>query len=442
MQPRTVLLLTAVLAFSAAVPCSAGERPPNVVLIMADDMGYECVRANGGTSYQTPHLDALAESGLRFTNCHSQPICTPSRVQIMTGIYNNRNYVRFGLLDTKATTFAQLLKQAGYATCIGGKWQLSGGADAPQHFGFDEHCLWQLTRRPGRYPNPGLEVNGREIDYTSGEYGPDLVSDFLCDFMQRHRDRPFLVYYPMILPHWPFEPTPDSDDWDPRAKGVLKGVGEAKYFDDMVAYTDKMVGKLVARLDTLGLRENTVVLFTGDNGTYKGIRSVLNGREMAGGKGSTIDAGTHVPLIGAGQGVPRGQVCADLIDFSDFLPTLLDLAGVALPESIRFDGRSFGPQLRGEPGSPRKWVYCWYHRDGKRNRATQHVRTVRHKLYASGRFFDVLDDPLEQRPLDRAALTPEVAAVYRQLVVALAERVDETEAETKRRRAAKVKKED
>ena len=404
---------------------------------MADDMGYECVRANGGTSYQTPNLDALASSGIRFTNCHSQPICTPSRVQLMTGIYNNRNYIRFGFLDPSAVTFAQQLRESGYATCIGGKWQLSGGMSAPRHFGFDEFCLWQLTRRPSRYPNPGLEVNGREIDYTQGEYGPDVVSDFLCDFMTRHRDGPFLVYYPMILPHWPFEPTPDSPDWNPRAKGVLKGVGQDEYFDDMVAYTDKMVGKLVTRLEELGLRDRTVVLFTGDNGTYKSIRSVLNGREMYGGKGSTIDAGTHVPLIVSGPGVPRGQTCADLVDFSDILPTVVELAGAKLPAGVRLDGRSFAPQLRGQRGQPRDWSYCWYERNGKRNKASQHVRTVRHKLYADGRFFDVIRDPLEESPLSVESLPADAHRVYRQLAVVLADHMDITEAETRSRAAQK-----
>ncbi|MFK7819459.1 MAG: sulfatase-like hydrolase/transferase, partial [Planctomycetaceae bacterium] len=401
----------------------------------ADDMGYECVRANGGTSYQTPNLDKLAANGLRFTNCHSQPICTPSRVQIMTGIYNNRNYIEFGLLDPKATTFGHLLKKAGYSTCIGGKWQLKGdGMNAPKQFGFDEHCLWQLTRRPSRYPNPGLEINGKEVDYSDGEYGPDVVSDFLCDFISRHKDGPFLVYYPMIPPHWPFEPTPDSEDWAPKAEGVLKGVGKNKYFDDMVTYTDKMVGKIVQRLDELKIADNTIVLFTGDNGTYKQIKSVLNGNQMYGAKGSTIDAGTHVPFIVGGPGVPHGQVCNDLVDFSDFLPTLVELAGASAEKNTKLDGRSFAPQLRGEPGNPRDYIYCWYERNGKRAKASQHVRTATMKLYATGKFFNTEADPLELKPLDPEALEPGTKAAYRRLRFALAEHLRVTEEETKRRK--------
>ena len=147
---------------------SSSPDKPNIILIMADDMGYECVNANGGTSYQTPHLDKLAETGIRYEHCYSQPLCTPSRVKIMTGKSNARNYVSFGVLDRKQTTFAHLLKKAGYATCIVGKWQLGKEADSPQHFGFDESCLWQHTRpardqhgRDTRYPNPHVEVNGQ-----------------------------------------------------------------------------------------------------------------------------------------------------------------------------------------------------------------------------------------------------------------------------------------
>ena len=169
---------------------AAPQKQPNFILIMADDMGYECVHSNGGTTYTTPHLDELARTGARFEHCYSQPLCTPSRVKIMTGMSNFRNYVQFGVLDRKQTTFAHLLKKSGYATCIVGKWQLGKQPDSPQHFGFDQSCLWQHTRparspdnKDTRYPNPRVEINGKPKDYTNGEYGPDVVTDFLCDFI-------------------------------------------------------------------------------------------------------------------------------------------------------------------------------------------------------------------------------------------------------------------
>lgn len=412
----------AVFAFGglSAPVVAADAARPNIVLIMADDMGFECVGANGGESYRTPNLDKLAEQGVRFEHCYSQPLCTPSRVQIMTGIYNSRNYVRFGLLDPSAYTFGNLLRDAGYATCVVGKWQLEGGFDGPGRFGFDEYCLWFLTRRPNRYPNPGLEINGEEVDFRTGEYGPDIVSDYACDFIRRHAqgEEPFFLYYPMILPHWPFEPTPDSADWDPafrRGDESEKNYNmrDPKYFVEMVHYVDKLVGKIAATLDEQGVGENTLLMFTADNGTYEAVMSRFKGRPWKGGKRYMMDNGTHVPLIVRWPAtVAAGRVSEDLVDFSDVLPTLAEVAGARVPASSMLDGRSFAPVLRGEPGT-REWVYCWYFRNGepqtggKNHTAGEFARDHRYKLYLEGGFYDVPADFYEQRPLDPATLTAE-----------------------------------
>lgn len=416
-----VVVLGAQTIYMQRVHAKSVDRP-NIVLIMADDMGYECVGANGGESYKTPALDKLAATGMRFTHCYSQPICTPSRVQIMTGIYNSRNYVRFGLLKPQATTFGHLLKRSGYATCIVGKWQLGGGLEAPKKFGFDEHCLWQLSRRPSRYPNPGLEINGKEVDFTTGQYGPDIVSDYLCDFIERNKKGPFFAYYPMMLPHWPFEPTPDSNDWNPEAAGILKGYGNIRYFGDMVAYTDKMVGKIVAKLEATGIRDRTLVLFTCDNGTFVRIKSRMNGKYIQGGKGLMTAAGTHVPLIANWPGViKKPSVCDDLIDFSDVLPTLAELGGANVPAKLSIDGRSFATQLQGLAGDPRRWVYCWYYRNGKvgEGKGGEAARTKRYKLYKDGRFFDTVNDRLEKSPLAAGQLDSVARQVHEQLQAVL-----------------------
>ena len=134
------------------------NRPPNIILIMADDLGFECVNSYGGTSYETPNLSSLAESGIQFDNCHSQPICTPSRVKLMTGKSNKKNYKKFGILDPNEKTFSQALRKKGYATMIAGKWQLGKVDSLPQHFGFDEHLLWQLT-------DTGRDSIGRDKRY-------------------------------------------------------------------------------------------------------------------------------------------------------------------------------------------------------------------------------------------------------------------------------------
>jgi arylsulfatase A len=404
-------ILPIVIAGSAACyPYStAGARQPNLVLIMADDLGYETIRANGGQSYETPHLDRLAATGMRFERCHVQPLCTPTRVQLMTGMYNVRNYTQFGEIDRDVTTFAHLLKKAGYATGIAGKWQLGRGKRLPQRLGFDESCLWQHTRRPPRYANPGLEYNGEERDFTGGEYGPKLINDFALDFVTRHKDRPFALYYPMILTHSPYVPTPDSPEWDPRARGDKAGRDE-RHFADMVAYMDKLIGRLIAKLDELGIRENTLVMFLGDNGTGREIVSQFDGRPYAGGKGSTTARGTHVPLIANWPGtIPAGQVNENLIDSTDFLPTLCAAAGADLPQSLPIDGRSFLPQLMGEKGHPRQWIYCWYSKNGSQKAAAEFAMTATLKLYRDGRAFDLVHDPFEERPLRVADLAGDQA---------------------------------
>lgn len=394
----TTCLLLCAQAFAA-------ESKPNVVLILADDLGYETIGANGGTSYKTPNIDLLAATGVRFEHCYSQPLCTPSRVQLMTGIYNVRNYVQFGSLDRAQTTFAHLLKKRGYATCVAGKWQLGKEPDSPRHFGFDEACLWQHTRKSTRtldtrYVNPQLEINGKAVDYTRGEFAPDLVNDFVCQFIEKNKDRPFFAYCPMILTHCPFVPTPDSPAYDPKSKGSPTYKGEPKYFGDMVAYMDKEVGKIIAQLESLGLRENTLVIFTGDNGTDAPIVSMMNGKTVAGGKGQSADAGTRVPLIANWPGgAQKGVVCSDLVDFSDFLPTLSEAAGATVPEDLKIDGRSFLPQLRGETSQPRTWIYSWYNPKGGSAAKRECVRSQRYKLYASGELFDISNDVLEKKPI-------------------------------------------
>jgi arylsulfatase A len=437
---RLLLALACALAWNT--PAAADEpKKPNFVLIVADDFGYECVAANGGQSYKTPHLDRLAAAGVRFEHCHVQPLCTPTRVRLMTGRYNVRNYLNFGTLVRTETTFAHLLKKTGYATAVCGKWQLGREKDSPQHFGFDESYLWQHTRRPPRYANPGLEHNGKELNFTSGEYGPKLVNDFALDFVTRHKDKPFFLYYPMMLTHNPFQPTPDSPDWNPKATG--EGVNQdVKHFAGMVAYMDKMVGRLDAKLAELGIRDNTLVLFVGDNGTGRGVTSRFRGRDVRGGKGTTKATGTHVPLIASWPGVVRkGHVNADLVSSVDFLPTICQAVGAEVPADT--DGMSFLPQLRGEKGTPREWLYTWYSpRQGADMTVTEYAFDRDHKLYRDGRFFDLAADPDEASPLKVADLTGPKAHTARRLQAALDRFKDARPAEldTRFRETAKKKK--
>jgi arylsulfatase A len=395
------------------------QDKPNIILIMADDLGYECLGCYGSTSYKTPVLDRLAKTGMRFDHCYSQPLCTPSRVQIMTGRYNFRNYKMFGYFDIEEITFAHVLKKAGYSTCIAGKWQLSHGIEGPFHAGFDEYVLWQIHRKIAgefvlgpRYADPKLYKNGKLMENNKGKYGPDVCCDFILDYIERKKSGPFMVYYPMILTHAPFVPTPDSPEWTNN-----RNEKNNKYFADMVSYMDKIIGRIVNKLDELGLRENTLILFTGDNGTHINIRSQLGQRWIQGGKSHMTDAGTHVPLVANWPGaVPSNSVCDDLVDFSDFLPTLVDLAQTSLPEDMNIDGQSFYPRLRGEKGTPREWVFMHYWDRGRDKCNTRRcARDKRWKLYDDGSFYDVTNDPLEENPISEDNVIGEIAAVREKL---------------------------
>ncbi|MFY0652648.1 MAG: sulfatase-like hydrolase/transferase [Cyclobacteriaceae bacterium] len=388
---------------------------PNIVFIMADDMGYECLSSYGNSDYQTPRLDKLAASGIRFENFHSQPICTPSRVQVMTGQYNIRNYVKFGLLDRDQYTFGHAFKNAGYKTCIAGKWQLGRESDSPQHFGFEQSCLWQQSKGrvndeklDSRYPNPIMDINGKTVEFKDGNYGPDVASDFICNFIDENSGSPFFVYYPMILVHCPFVPTPKSKTWNPEDMGSkeYKGYGDSlemkTHFTDMVAYTDYLVGKIVDKLEEKGLRENTLIVFTGDNGTDTPIvTSMKDGSQVIGAKGKTIDSGTHTPFMASWPGtVEPGQVTQELADLTDVFPTICRAAGIDLPKDREFDGNIFLPALRTAEESARDWIYSWYHPRMKPGNRKEWARTEQYKLYRTGEMYDVLEDHFEESALN------------------------------------------
>lgn len=401
------------------------DRRPNIVFIMADDLGAECLGSYGGTSYKTPHLDALAASGVRFENCYSTPICSPSRAQVMTGRYPFRTgWTRLingkpeadEFLSPDERTFGHVLKDAGYATALAGKWQLCQFNRHPDHAkqcGFDEHCCWTWrikgVQQP-RYWSPAIWQDGRRRKDTGGKYGPDLFCDFLIDFMTRNRNRPFFAYYPMVLVHGPFLPTPAGAGGSKGTKGKRGGV---ENFASMVAYMDKLVGRLLAAAERLGIRQNTLFVFTGDNGTPRQVTSKLGDRPINGGKGRMSEAGTRVPLIANWKGAaPPGRVLEDLVDFSDMMPTFAELAGARLPKGVEIDGRSFAPQLRGRRGNPRQWAYVQL--GGGR-----FVRDRRWRLDERGRLYDMQDRYGARQVDTRTTADAEAKAAYNKLKAAL-----------------------
>jgi arylsulfatase A len=377
---------------------------------MADDIGYETVGCNGSLEYKTPHLDRLASTGVRFENCYSSPLCTPSRVKIMTGQYNFRNYVDFEYLSPDQKTFGNLLKDAGYSTCVAGKWQLNGmfhnypgneDVTRPNHFGFDEYCLWQLhhprTLDGERYANPLLTQNGSDLPRNEDGYGPQIISDFLQDFIDRNSENPFFIYYPMVLPHAPFVPTPDTPEW---ADPTRRYEHDTIYFDDMIAYLDKIIGQLEAKLKEKGVWENTLFIFTADNGTHPSVLTHTKYGTVKGGKGSTLNTGNHVPLIVSWPNKIKGsKVSQGVIDFTDILPTLADAAGID-PSSYYTDGKSFMSILTGDKQRTEKnEIFIHYTPRLGRFVHDRWVMDGVYKLYQDGRFYNTLIDPDENNEI-------------------------------------------
>jgi arylsulfatase A len=414
LKPSFLFLLTCIsLLVLGEISTLKAQQPPNIILIMADDLGYEVLPAYGNREHQTPSLDRMAAGGMVFENAHATPLCTPSRVQLMTGKYNFRNYIGFGLLDPNEKTMAHWLKEQGYATCVVGKWQLYGNArqqelaggkigSLPEEAGFDAYRLWQVRDLGSRYKDPLLETSGSGLEKFDGQYGPDLFTDYLEDFVEQQAGNPFFAYFPMALTHDPFEPYPGSPDfgtYDPQNR-----VNDPRYFPGMVSYMDKLVGRIIDKVEELGIAENTLILFVGDNGTDRDVVTRFKGKELRGNKGYTNDLGTHVPMLAYWPGtVPAGSRNANLIDLTDYLPTLLDVSGKdpdELPGPL--DGISFFPQLT-QPrytGPVREWVFCHYAPNWGNFIPRTFVYDTDWKYYADGEIYDLRNDPLETRTLD------------------------------------------
>ncbi|MCX7008128.1 MAG: sulfatase-like hydrolase/transferase [Kiritimatiellaeota bacterium] len=356
------LFLVPLAALHAA---DAPTKKPNIIFILADDLGIGNVSCYGADNFKTPNLDALAQSGLRFEHCYASPLCGPSRALLMTGRYafhtgmtGQRPPASFK--PANETMLPKVLKPAGYVTGMVGKW--SQLPLEPSHWGFDEYLRFQGS---GKYwntqdKNKTYTVNGKETPLLDGEYLPDKMNNFVVDFITRHKNEPFYLYYSMSHVHISIMRTPDSA---PDSKDL--------YYDN-VAYMDKLVGKLLAELDRLKLRDNTLIVFAGDNGTAPmfAARSTIHGKAPSGCKGTMLECGALVPCIASWPGeIPAGKVSPSLIDFSDFLPTLAAVAGAKLPTGLTVDGKAFASQLCGKEAIwPRDWIFVqldrhWYDRD-------------------------------------------------------------------------------
>ena len=407
MKRNVLLTLTALLLAPLAVLHAADaakpNNKPNIIFILADDLGIPGVGCYGGV-FKTPSLDSLAAGGTRFEHCFSAPLCAPSRAMLMTGRYAFRTGVTSNHTGAEATPqkdgcVAQLMKQAGYATALAGKWRqlthLSTKEDSAK-WGFDEFLTWGADddeSKGDRYWNPDYNLNGGKLKDTNGKYGPDVLNDFAIDFIRRHKEGPFFLYYPTPLVHEPLERTPDGQATKTSGKGKLKKAGSSldALYADNIAYFDKLVGQLVAELDALHLREKTLIVVSGDNGSVP--IGTVNSRPVDGKKHGMNEGGSRVPLIANWRGVtPAGVVLKDLVDFTDMLPTFAELGGASLPTDRTIDGHSYAPQLRGEKGTPREWAYVQL---GEK----RYVRSEGWKLTDGGKLYDMSDAPFAEKPV-------------------------------------------
>jgi arylsulfatase A len=395
--------------FSAGAAAPAAPKP-NIIFILADDYGIGEVGCYGSDHYQTPHLDSLARSGTRYTHAYTISLCGPSRAQLLTGRYGFRtggsNQDAVGEISPrKEKLIPTVLKPAGYVSTMIGKW--SQFSRQPSDFGFDDYlryagsgAYWNTQEKVKTYV-----VNGETRPLRDKEYMPDLMHRHLVEFMTKHRDRPFYAHYSLSHVHSDILPTPDSA---PDSKDLYR---------DNVRYMDKLVGKLIAELERLKLREKTLVVFFGDNGTSNGraARATISGRPLAGAKGSSLDGGGRVPMIVSWPGAaPAGRVSADLVDSSDFLPTFAEFAGVALPADTVIDGRSLAAQIRGEKNGSRSWVFHQLARNW-------YVREADWKLNQAGELFDMSDAPFVEKLVAPGSETPAALAARRRLAAALAQ---------------------
>lgn len=409
---------------------------PNILLIMADDLGQEWISCYGADSIETPRIDQLAREGLRFTHAWSMPQCTPTRVTLLTGQYpfrhgwvNHWDVPRWGAgchFDPEENmTFARVLKSAAYHTAIAGKWQINDFRVQPdilQAHGFDDWCVWtgfETGNPPSaeRYWDPYLHTREGSRTY-AGEFGDEVFADFLIKFAAQHPDSPWMMYFPMCLPHGPLTSTPLEP--------------ELPTYQAMIRYVDHLTGKMVDALDSLGMLDNTLIIWTADNGSSRGITGYQQGNAVEGAKARLGKGGTAMPFIARGPGIPAGKVSKALVDFSDLFPTLAAWAGAELPRDFPLDGKSFLPVLKGAEHSDRDWVLSMgccpaalqsgrvVPRDPFIRRAigNEQYKLIVNEVRQPEALFDLAADPFQRvNLLTRSAIIPDGA---RKLVEAIA----------------------
>ena len=400
------LILTNGVSAQSKKSESNTQKRPNIIFILADDLGTGEVGCYGSDHNKTPNIDNLAKNGLKFNHAYTAPLCGPSRALILTGRYafrtgavNQDNVAK--IKPSEETLIPSILKTEGYKSAMIGKWSQFGLT--PADFGFDDYITFKGSGGYWAKNKIDYLVNGETKILGKQEYMPDLMHSQLVNFIKQNKNQPFYVHYAMSHVHNLIQETPDSK---PDSKD---------FYADNVAYMDKLVGKLIMTLEDLKLRDNTLIVFMGDNGTANEQypKATIGGKLLSGKKGSMLECGSLVPLIANWPGViSPNKVTNDLIDASDILPTLADLAGAKLPANKVLDGKSFVPQLQGKKGNPRDWIFMelgnqWYVRDQK------------FKLNRAGELFDMSKAPFDENLVSNIVDNKEASEAKTRLAVVL-----------------------
>ncbi|AWB67537.1 sulfatase [Saccharobesus litoralis] len=422
-------------------------KPTNVVLILIDDLSHYGVTAYGANKlhsydglftnkeFSTPNIDALAQGGLRVDHAFAYPICENTRIALMSGKNNDRNYLKPKSQHASDITFGDAFKKAGYATGLYGKWKQTRGTkeipgmDYISQFGWDDYAAFDVVTEGQRFINPNLVINGKTVNYNKRTdvdpetgrrwYGPDIVNRAALKFIETNKDKPFFLYYPMILVHDDHKPTPDTkpnsifDNFPENADYNNKRGDDRTYFPDMIEYMDKLIGKVVSKLEEQGLRDNTLIVVMGDNATKETFGHILpDGTIYPGRKGGNADNGLHVPLVLNYPGViPASQdntyrTYDGLVNLTDIYPTIAEASGIEMPQADQVDGISFWPQAKGAAGEPRKHIYTWFIGNNTYDKVDDvgiiyafnkdFKRYAPSKEFPTGRFFDLRTDRLER----------------------------------------------
>ncbi len=409
-----ISIFSCLLALNA---CSNSEKKeqPNVVIILTDDQGWGDIASHGNPDIETPVLDGMAKSGAWFERFFVSPVCAPTRASLLTGrdhLRTGTQWVTYGLenMRSEEVTFGEVFKKAGYETSMFGKWHNGSHYPMdPKGQGFDTFFGFKKGHF-NNYFDSELEYNGEPVE-TEG-YITDVLTDSALSFIEQNKNTPFLTYIPYNAPHSPFQ-VPDRYFDKYKAKG-LSDKNASVY--GMVENIDDNIGRILKKLDDLDLTKNTIVIFMTDNGPNGGDR--YNG-EMKGWKAKVDEGGVRVPLFIRWPGkIESGTVVEELTAHIDFLPSIADLAGIKLPDSLNLDGRSFAPLIFEQDAKwPDRFLYTHQSRWDSLEQFPASVRNNRYRLVRYGdnwELYDMQMDPFQRKDISTSepGIVDSLSAAY------------------------------